>query len=90
MMQGLVLSGRIVDLILIFVVLEAGLLFAFRKARGRGLTPLDIVLMLLPGVCLLLALRAGLMGVQPLAVLGWLAAALVAHLADVWQRWSRA
>jgi hypothetical protein len=43
-------------------------------------------LMLLPGVCLLLALRAALVDATPLAILLLLTLSLCAHLADLWRR----
>jgi len=85
-MDEFVTSGRAVDLVLAFVVIEAIVLMAYRKVTGRGLRPLRVVLLLLPGVCLLLALRAALVGGAPLTVAAWLTAALFAHLADLWQR----
>jgi hypothetical protein len=84
-MEDLVTSSHIVDLILVFVVVEAIGLVAYRRITGRGLTPRGILFMLLPGVCLLLAVHAALIA-APVRVAGWLAAALVAHLADLWQR----
>ena len=56
---------------------------------GHGtIRPIDIVWMLLPGLFLMLAIRAALDGAAwpwvPLA----LAASLIAHLADIRQRWS--
>lgn len=73
-------SGRIVDLILLLVALEALWLAWWLRRRGG-------VLRLLPnlvaGACLLLALRAGLTGAGG----AWLGAALLcafaAHLADL-------
>ena len=61
-MHSLVASGRIVDLILLFMLLELAVLLVYRRLTGRGLKPLDLGLLLLPGLCLLLALRAGLTG----------------------------
>lgn len=85
-MDSLVATGRIVDLILVFVVIEAiGLVF-YRRATGRGVRPLGILLVLLPGVCLLLALRSALTGAGSIVIAAWLTAALAAHLADLWQR----
>jgi hypothetical protein len=86
-MTDLVESGRVVDLILVFVVIEALALVAYRRITRRGLRLPGILLMLLPGVCLLLALRGALVGAAPWVVLAWLAAALVAHLLDLWVRW---
>jgi hypothetical protein len=85
-MEDLVTSGHIVDLILVFVVVEAIGLVAYRRIAGRGLTPRGIFFMLLPGVCLLLAVHAALIAADPVRVAGWLSAALVAHVADLWQR----
>jgi hypothetical protein len=84
-MDSLVASGRIVDLILAFVVVEAIALAVYCRVTGRGLRPLGIVLMLLPGVCLLMALRSALAG-DSVTITAWLAASLAAHLADLWQR----
>jgi hypothetical protein len=53
---------------------------------GRGLPPAAALAMLLPGACLLLALRAALTGAASTVILAWLAAALVTHLADLWVR----
>ncbi|MEM9590082.1 MAG: hypothetical protein AAF967_01940 [Pseudomonadota bacterium] len=86
-MDALVSSGRLVDLILVFVAVEAAGLTVYRIVTGRGLELPAIASMLLPGVCLLLALRAALMGAQPVAVLLWLSVSLLLHLADLWRRW---
>lgn len=85
-MDRVIASGQIVDLILVFVVIEAIALMAYRWATGRGVGPLDIALMLLPGVCLLLALRSALVAASAMTVAAWLAASLAAHLADLWRR----
>lgn len=85
-MQNLVASGRIVDLILLFMLVEVAVLLAYRRLTGRGLKLLDLGLLLLPGLFLLLALRAGLTGGAWTVVLAWLGAALLAHLADLSRR----
>ena len=48
-MQELIASGRIVDLILGLVVLEAIALFAWHRATGRGIAPRALVFNLLAG-----------------------------------------
>ncbi len=78
--------SRLVDVILLLVVVEAVCLLVYRGRTGRGLRPTGIVLMLLPGLCLVLALRAGLQGGASVAVLAWLTAALIAHIADLFFR----
>jgi hypothetical protein len=86
-MAALFLSGRIVDLILAFTVLELFFLFAYRRATGRGVAPGDILLNLLSGIGLMLALRCALTGAWWGWIGLWLFAALLAHLGDLWRRW---
>lgn len=79
-MEAWFASGRIVDALLALVLLEA-ILF-LRAGRGRLLLP-----NLAAGACLLLALRAALIG-APVALLGlWLGLAGIAHGVDVAGRW---
>lgn len=77
-------SPHLIDLIMVVTLLEAAILLAL-----RALSPLAIGRMLLPGIFLLLALRAALAEAAwpwvPLA----LTAALVAHLFDLQGRWRR-
>ena len=85
-MSELFASGRIVDLILGLVAVEALALVAL--GRRRGIAGLDVAAALLPGVALMLALRAALTGAWWAWVAAWLAASLVAHLADLARRWA--
>ena len=80
-------SGRVVDLILGFVVLEALFIFLYHRRSGRGLAPAKLLNLLVPGACLLLALRAALAGAAWPLMAFWLLAALVSHLVDLRQRW---
>ena len=86
-MSALFASGRIVDLVLAFTVIEGLLLLALHRRTGRGLAPADLLGNLAAGISLMLALRAALVG----AWWGWiglcLAASLVAHVADLHRRW---
>lgn len=86
-MTDLFASGRIVDLILAAVALEAVLLLAYRRRTGRGIRPVGLLATLSAGAALLLALRAALIG----AWWGWIAlalsVALLAHLVDLAARW---
>lgn len=97
-MARLLTSPHSIDLVLGFTVLEAAILILWRWRRPLGgqtirrlprspLRPSGIVVMLLPGISLMLALRAALGGAAWPWVPAALAAALVAHLADVRERW---
>jgi hypothetical protein len=81
-------SGHVVDLVLAVMLLEVGLLLAYRHRTRRGLSAAELLSVLVPGVFLLLALRGALVGAGSLLIAGCLVAALVAHLADVARRWS--
>ncbi|WP_428491294.1 hypothetical protein [Rhodopila sp.] len=58
-----------------------------QATERRAIRPIGIVLMLLPGVFLMLAIRAALDGTTWPWLPAALAASLVAHLADLRQRW---
>jgi hypothetical protein len=85
----LVASGRIVDLILGFMLLEGLALALWHRRTGRGLAPLDVLANVLAGACLLLALRAALVGAAWFWIAFALSAALFAHLLDLARRWRR-
>lgn len=85
-MAELFASGRIVDLIIALIVVEAAALVALRRTRRRGPDVASVIAMLVPGVFLLLALRAALTAAPWTTISLWLAAALVAHIADVAHR----
>lgn len=86
-MAELVASGRIVDIVIGFMAAEAALLAIHHRRSGRGLEPVALAGILLPGLALLLALRAALTGAAWPWIAGWLLAALAAHLADLRLRW---
>ena len=87
-MSGLVESGRIAELILLLVALEA-VAFALLGGRLRGLALGELAGTLTAGAALLLALRAALRAEDWTAVAGWLALAGLAHGADLLHRWRR-
>ncbi len=82
-------SGRIVDLILGFMVLEGLALAVYWRSTGRGISPGALFGILLPGALLLLALRAALSGEPWPWIAIWLGTALLAHLHDLRRRWRR-
>lgn len=86
--MGAFAGSSVVDVVLAIVVLEAIALFAWHRLTGKGPRPLALVPNLLAGFCLLLALRAALAGVSASWIGLALAGSLVAHLADLRQRWS--
>jgi len=85
MLEGLFASGRIIDLILVLVAIEAVCLAVIPRLRGSmGL--IDIAGLLLPGVMLMLSVRTALTGAPHTMTAAMLAAALVFHLLDVARR----
>ena len=88
-MAELFANGRLVDLILLVVLLEAAALLLLWRYFRRGVAPLDLLPNLCAGAFLLLALRATLEGLGWMAASGCLAAAGLAHLVDLACRWRR-
>ena len=86
-MAELFATGRIVDLILIVVAIEAVCLVLYWRSTRKGVAPTDLLPNLCAGACLLLALRLSLGGAGWQLCCGSLAAAGVAHLVDLTRRW---
>ena len=86
-MAALVGSGRIVDLILLLVLVEAACLIGWRCRSGRGPRPAMVIANLAAGGSLLLALRAALAGASWPWIACALGVALAAHIADLGLRW---
>ena len=82
-MAELFASGRIVDLILAFVALEALVLIGWRLYRGRGPSPVTLACNLAAGAALMLAIRAALTGSDWTIVAGCMLASLAAHLTEM-------
>jgi hypothetical protein len=78
-------SGRIADVVLGVMLLEWIAFVVLRRAGAGAAT--DFLVALLPGACLVLALRAALDRLDWAWVAAALLAALVAHGADLWRRW---
>ena len=87
-MSDLFASGHIADLILVFTALELALLAVYNRRTGRGIAAADLISTLLSGAFLMVALRCALRGAWWVWIGFWLAAALVAHIADLRRRWS--
>ncbi len=80
----LLTSPHLIDLVLALTALEAAAIVV-----TGGLTAAAAARLLVPGVCLMLALRAALAGAAWPFVPAALLAALVAHLIDLRGRWKR-
>jgi hypothetical protein len=87
-MTDLFAGGQTVDLILAMIVIEALLLTTFRCLTGRGIPAVGLLINLLSGAFLLMALRNALVESPWTSTEAWLAAALLAHVADIAFRWS--
>jgi hypothetical protein len=88
-MAELFASGRLVDLILIIVAVEAAALLVYWRFRRQGVSPGDLLPNLFAGALLLLALRLSLGGADWESCCASLAAAGVSHLVDLARRWRR-
>jgi len=88
-LDSLIASGRIVDLMGVFVALEIVALVIYWRRTGRGVAPVPLLLNIGAGGSLMLAFRAVLVGSGTFAVAGWLLSSLVFHVADLAQRWRR-
>ena len=86
-MASLIESGRIVDLIVVLVIVEAIALCVISLRTRRGPRVPDIVSNLAAGLFLLLALRAALSGAAWPWIAAMLAAAGLAHVVDQARRW---
>jgi hypothetical protein len=89
MMEALIQSGRVADLVLICLAAEALVLLMRRRLTGRGPGAADVAAIILPGVFLALALRFALAGPAWPWVPVALAGALAAHLYDLGRRLRR-
>lgn len=83
------ISGRVLDLILVLILLEGvgGAAFLFRRHLSGLITP--FILFLLSGACLMIAIRAVLSAMPAGVVLALLGASFAAHLACLVTAWHR-
>lgn len=81
-------GAHLADVALAALLAEALVLGLYRWRTGRGLTASALVGVLLPGACLLLALRSVPVPPADAGAVGlFLGAALLAHVADLRRRW---
>lgn len=89
MLAGLYASGRVADLLVAFVLLEAAALVWLHRRVGRSGVPLGLLVNLATGAALVMALGAALRGADWPVIGGWLLAGLAGHVVDVGLRWRR-
>jgi hypothetical protein len=82
-MDEFIRSGRIADVILVALAAEMAVMGLYLWRRGQGLALMSFAASSLAGGSLVLALRAVLRDSGWLFVAIYLAAALLAHLADI-------
>ncbi len=88
LLESLISSGRIVDIMLAVMAVEVVAVTLYRRATGGGIAFVPLVLNIGAGGSLMLALRAALTeaGIETIAT--WLVASLIFHVADQARRWS--
>ncbi len=78
-----------VDLVIAFTLIEAAALGLYHRTTRQGVAPSKFVWNLASGLCLMLSVRAVLVG----AGIAWIGLALLAagacHGVDLWRRWPR-
>jgi hypothetical protein len=79
----------VVDLVIIFTLLEWVGLRWYHQKTGRGVAPADISLNLFSGLALMGELRLALSGAELFWMLGLLLAAGLLHGLDIVRRWRR-
>jgi len=89
MMAAWIESGRLIDLILLFVALEALALAIWRRRATRPPFTGQLMANLAAGAMLLLAVRAALTGAGWIWIAVWLSLGLAAHITDLAMRFRR-
>lgn len=90
MLENLIVTGRIVDIMIAFVVVEIVVLLLIHRYAGRGIAPVPLLLNIGAGGSLMLALRAVFADAAWWLVAACLVASLAFHVADLAQRWREA
>ena len=87
-MNELISGTRLVDLAMAITLFEAVALAVYFRQTRKGVAPSDYVLNLASGLALMLAIRSVLVDAGSVYLVLCLAAAGIAHGADVWRRWT--
>ncbi len=89
MLEDLITSGRIVDIMIGFVIIEVAVLLLYRRLRGGGIPPSKLFVNIGAGGSLMLALWAVFAEAHWAVIAGFLVMSLVFHVADLASRWER-
>jgi len=87
LLQSVINSGRIVDILLVGILIEIVVVHVYRLRTGGGVALASMIRNAGAGASLLLALRGALTGTGWLWIAACLLAALIFHVADLRQRW---
>jgi hypothetical protein len=87
-MADLFATGRIVDFILVFMVIEAVGSILLNRRLQLGVAPAAVIFNLGSGAALLMALRAALQQAPWPVIAAWLLVALAGHVGEVSVRWA--
>ncbi len=87
--SNIISSGRIVDIMVLFVVVEVLVLIAYWRRTGRGVPTVPLLANVGAGGSLMLALGATLKGFDTQVIALCLVSSLVFHLTDLAMRWKR-
>ena len=88
-LSSIISSGRIVDIMVIFVVIEVLALVVYWRRTGRGVPTVPLLANVGAGGSLMLALGATLKGFETQVIALCLVSSLVFHFADLAIRWKR-
>ena len=88
-MNALVASGRLLDIVIVFTLLEIAVLWLHHRRTGRGLSLARLLPNLMAGVFLMLAVRSAMVQAHWIWIVLPLLASAVSHALDLRQRWPR-
>jgi hypothetical protein len=90
LLESLVRTGRVADILIAVMVIEALVLIGYRIARGRGFAIPYVISNLVAGLFLVLALKSALTDSSWVWTALSLAAAGISHAVDLAVRWPAA
>lgn len=88
-LSNVISSGRIVDIMVLFVIVEVAILIFYWRRTGRGIPAVPLMVNISAGGSLMLALGATLKGYSTSVIALCLIASLVFHFTDLALRWKR-